>query len=72
MNISVTGISMAAFYASPLLFGLACNLYQARKVLPTGRKGTKLEEDFFYLLKSLKMKTECIHYANRSLFERPT
>lgn len=69
-GVSVTVISLDAFFASSIIFDLACNFGVAHDCLPKGRPTNSPGEDFYYFLKTLKIKTECINYENSYLFKR--
>jgi hypothetical protein len=67
-----TVISPSVFFASSLLFDLACNFSIARPTFPKDRARETDDEDFYYFLKTLKIRTECTNYENSSLFKRTT
>lgn len=67
-----TAISPAVFFSNSLIFDLACNFGKVLDQLPTFRKSKTIEEDFYYFLKTLKIKTKCVNYENSSLFKRST
>lgn len=67
-----TAISPSVFFSNSLIFDLACNFGKVFDKLPPFRKAKTIEEDFYYFLKTLKIKTRCISYENSSLFKRTT
>lgn len=67
-----TIISPSIFFASSLIFDLACNFGVARPMFPIERGRGTDEEDFYFFLKTLRIKTECTNYENSSLFKRTT
>jgi hypothetical protein len=67
-----TAISLTGFFASSLIFDLACNYGLVRGKLPPGIKASSIEEEFYHYVKSLKIKTECVNYEDSSLFKRTT
>ena len=67
-----TAISPSIFFSNSLIFDLACNFGKVFYKLPTFRKAKTIEEDFYYFLKTLKIKTRCVNYENSSLFKRTT
>lgn len=70
MFISSTGIDLNIFFAKTTIFDIACNFYLAKDFLPKDKKGTSIEESFYYYCKGFKIKTECVNYENSSLFKR--
>lgn len=71
-NRGSTAISPSVFFSNSLIFDLACNFGKVFDKLPTFRKTETIEEDFYYFLKTLKIKTRCVNYENSSLFKRTT
>ena len=69
---AMTIVNTDSFFASSLTFDLASNFSVGYKDLPNGRKSIEPKYDFYYFLKSLKIKTKCINYENSSLFKRTT
>lgn len=69
---SSTAISPAIFFANSLIFDCVCNFGKVFDKLPDYRKAKTIEEDFYFFLKTLKIKTRCINYENSSLFKRST
>jgi hypothetical protein len=65
-----TSVSPQIFFSNSLMFDLACNFGLKRHTLPSNRKLGTIGEDFYYFLKTLKIKTECINYENSDLFKR--
>lgn len=69
---AVTSVPVCMFFASSHIFDLACNFIIALPSLPRDRYTTTIDEDFYFFLKTLKIKTECSNYENSSLFKRAT
>jgi len=67
-----TGASPQIFFSNSVTFDLACNFGLKLHTLPKDRKLGTIGEDFYYFLKTLKIKTECINYENSDLFKRTT
>ena len=67
-----TAISTSGFYADSVTFDLACNFNTLAGKLSANTKAITCEEEFYYFLKTLKIKTECINYENSSLFKWTT
>lgn len=65
---SATGVSPQMFFSNSLTFDFACNFGIQHKILPIPRKQGSIDVDFYYFLKTLKIKTECIHFVNPNLF----
>lgn len=68
---STTEINFNAFYSTSRLFDIVSKFGLLYDHLPTGRKGSNINQDFYYYLKSLKIQTECVNYEIGSLFKRP-
>jgi hypothetical protein len=64
-----TNVSPQIFFSNSLTFDFACNFGTEYKTLPTDRKSGGIDTSFYYFLKTLKIKTECIHFENTKLFE---
>ena len=67
---SSTFIDPWVFYADSLTFDIASNFAVVQELLPQNKKSSTMPEDFYYYLKSLKVRTECINYENCGLFKR--
>ena len=65
---SSTVIWPEIFCASSMISDFAAKFGQVYKILPKGRKGACLEEDFYYYLKSLKIRTVAMNKDIPSLF----
>jgi hypothetical protein len=70
LNKGSTSASPQIFFSNSFTFDLACNFGLQRSTLPLDRKLGTIGEDFYYFLKTLKIKTQCINYENRNLFKR--
>jgi hypothetical protein len=64
-----TNVSPQIFFSNSLTFDFACNFGTEYKTLPVDRKQGGIGTDFYYFLKTLKIKTECINFENTELFE---
>jgi len=64
-----TNVSPQIFFSNSLTFDFACNFGTEYKTLPIDRKQGGIGTDFYYFLKTLKIKTECINFENTELFE---
>lgn len=66
-----THIDPSIFYANSVVFDIASNFGLVLSSLKE-KKNAIDDEIFFYYLKTLRIKTECINYENRGLFKRST
>lgn len=69
-----TSIDPLGFFTNSFLFDLACNFVNVNSTFETDRNEpspSHIGERFYWYLKTLKIKTHCINYENRSLFKRP-
>lgn len=63
-----TEVSPSIFFSSSLIFDLASNFSVARPSFSIEINRGQDDEDFYYFLKTIRIKTECINYENRKLF----
>ena len=65
---NATGVSPQIFFSNSLIFDYVCNFGVQHSILPRQRKPGTIDISFYYFLKTLKIKTECIHFGNLELF----
>jgi hypothetical protein len=66
---AVTEASPQMFFSNSLTFDFACNFGIEQKNIPLIRKKKIDDKNFYYFLKTLKIKTQCVHFENPKLFE---
>lgn len=69
---NTTAIDTSIFYSNNVIFDMVANFGLVVDSLRVKRNNTNDFSNFFYYLKTLKIKAECINYENRGLFKRPT
>lgn len=67
-----TFISLSAFFANSYIFDMVCSFGLVKGKWQNLIKSRNIEEEFYFYLKTLKIKTGCINYENSSLFKWTT
>lgn len=69
---NTTAIDTSIFYSNNVIFDMVANFGLVVDSLRIKRNNTNDFSNFFYYLKTLKIKAKCVNYENRGLFKRST